>query len=401
MFHDSRWRQALTFLTGSVHRAGYVSALGPTWVEELPPPKLRGPAWSLVANRLCGICGSDTKQIFLEGRYDNPLTAVISFPHVLGHELMGVVAEPGPESGLSKGTRVALCASIACAVRGTVPPCRMCAMGQPPLCEGLTLGPFAPAIHIGNSRDLNGGFSEQVAAHRTQLYAIPDHVSDEQAMIADTVSVALQPLVRHPPRLDRPVLVYGMGSIGLCTVAIARALYPSAELWAVARYPHQALLAKQLGANQVFTSKPLEVIEAVIAQGGGPVRKPWYGLPWLERGAGTIYDTISSAETMEISLRIADKRAVLVQMGVATPHQFEWTLLYFKEVELKGSNAFGVVDWEGRPQHCYEIYWQLIRRGLDVSKILSHRFTLAQWKQAMLCARDRRGGAVKVAMAPG
>ena len=207
VFHDSRWRQATAFLLGQLWRGAFLSRLGPARLVELPEPTPRGPQWAVVDTTLCGVCGSDTKELFLEGRPDNPITAIISFPHALGHEAVGVVREAGPESGVAKGTRVALCSSIGCEVRGLTPPCRSCAMGQPPLCERLTEGTLAPAIHIGNCRDLPGGFSERFGAHRFQLHPIPDAVTDEQAMISDTVGVALQPLLRHPPRLDRPVVV--------------------------------------------------------------------------------------------------------------------------------------------------------------------------------------------------
>ena len=43
----------------------------------------------MLRTRLCGICGSDAKQVFLDGALDNPMTALISFPQVLGHEVVG------------------------------------------------------------------------------------------------------------------------------------------------------------------------------------------------------------------------------------------------------------------------------------------------------------------------
>lgn len=397
-FHNTRWRQVLAFIAGQFHRRAFLT-LGPLQFDELEEPAVRGPQWSVVDTRLCGICGSDTKQAFLEGRPDNPLTSIISFPHVLGHEQMGVVKEAGAESPLAKGTRVALYSSIACAVRGTVPPCRFCALGFPPLCENLTAGPLAPAIHIGNSRDLVGGFAERLSAHTSQLFAVPDSVSDELAMIADTAGVALQPLLRHPPRPDRPLLIYGLGSIGLCAVGLARVLYPKAEVWAVGKYEHQRAMARKLGAHRVFASKPVQLIEELAQASGSPIRRPWFGLPWLERGVGTVYDTVASAETLETSMRVVDKRGLLVELGVASPKRFEWTMLYFKELEVQGSNAFGWIEFEGERAHCYEVYWKLLARGLDLSPLVTHRFGLKQWQDALLCAREReRNGAIKVAL---
>ena len=52
---------------------------------DVPDPEI-GPEDVLISVKACGICGSDVKQILLHGATDNPLTALISFPHVLGHE---------------------------------------------------------------------------------------------------------------------------------------------------------------------------------------------------------------------------------------------------------------------------------------------------------------------------
>ena len=389
VFHNSRLRQAAATIAGQFYSGSYVSSFAPTRLQTIPDPKLRDENWVVLDSRRCGICGSDSKQVFLDGRPDNPLTAIISFPHVLGHELVGVVREAGSQAQISLGTRVALYCSLACAVRGIQPPCRMCAAGHPPLCENLTEPPLSPTIHIGNSRDVSGGFAEKVAAHRSQLFPIPDGVTDEQAMLCDPVGVALHPIVRFPPNPDRPVLVYGMGTIGLCLVAAMRKMYPQCEVWAVARYPYQVEAAKRLGAHAVLPSRPRDLIQAIAEREHGPVRRPWYGLPWLERGAGTIYDTITSAETVETSLRIADKRSTIVHIGVSTPKRFEWTLLYFKELEVKGSNAFGWLTWQGERLHCYELYWKLIQDGMDLSSLITHRFTLDDWAQAMLHAHHR------------
>ena len=69
-----------------------------------------------------GICGSDTKQIFLNGRRDNALTALVSFPHVLGHEAVA--------RRLDTGRRVVLNPWLWCTPRGIEPLCEACAAGH-------------------------------------------------------------------------------------------------------------------------------------------------------------------------------------------------------------------------------------------------------------------------------
>src|SRR5687767_1790446 len=80
-------------------------ATAPMALQSLPDPQLPGPDWVVVRTRLCGICGSDAKQVFLEGDADSPMTALISFPQVLGHEVVGEIVEAGPESGRRVGER--------------------------------------------------------------------------------------------------------------------------------------------------------------------------------------------------------------------------------------------------------------------------------------------------------
>ena len=55
------------------------------------------------------------KQILLNGSRDNPLTALVSFPHVLGHEVAGRRADTGQ--------RVVLNPWLSCTPRGIDPPC--------------------------------------------------------------------------------------------------------------------------------------------------------------------------------------------------------------------------------------------------------------------------------------
>src|SRR5439155_1536248 len=79
---------------------------------EVEDPKPIGPDWVVLRPRLTGICGSDTKQVFMDAApedIDNCMTALISFPQVLGHEVVADVVEVGPDArGVEVGQRVVL-----------------------------------------------------------------------------------------------------------------------------------------------------------------------------------------------------------------------------------------------------------------------------------------------------
>ena len=83
---------------------------------------------------------------------------------------------------------------------------------------------------------------------------------------------------------------------------------------------------------------------------GGEVLAPWYGMPWIHGGGvDVVYDTVGYPQTVEVGVRIAASRGAIVVTGVEVPQRFEWTPLYFKEIAVIGSNAFGVEEFEGAP----------------------------------------------------
>jgi threonine dehydrogenase-like Zn-dependent dehydrogenase len=298
------------------------------------------------------------------------------------------------------GQRVVLNPWLSCGPRGVVPPCPECAAGQFSICRNFARGIIPPGIHTGNSSRATGGFAPLVPAHESMCIPIPDNVTDEQAVLADPFSVSLHGILKRPPAPRSTVLVYGCGTLGLLAIAILRALYPDTRILAVARFAHQRTLAERFGAALVLSHEPLrDIILRVAAETGGQLMTPWYGLPWLHGGGvDVIYDTVGFPGTVEVGLRIAASRGAIVVTGVEAPQRFEWTPLYFKEIAVIGSNAFGVEEFEGRRRHSMEIYLDLVASGrVDVTPILTHRFPLDEYRAAFLACGDQAGsGAVKV-----
>ncbi len=111
-----------------------------------------------------------------------------------------------------------------------------------------------------------------------------------------------------------------------------------------------------------------------------------------------IYDTIGSAESFEVGVRVAQPRATIVVTGVDQPARFEWTPLYFKEIALVGSNAFGIESFEGESLHAMEIYLRLMaQKRLDTARLITHHFRLDQYKDALVVGRQKqKHRAVKV-----
>jgi threonine dehydrogenase-like Zn-dependent dehydrogenase len=399
VFENSMARTAATKLLGAVHPRFYVSALAPMALKEIPEPALR-PDWVTIRTALCGLCGSDYKQVFLKGRYDNPMTALISFPQVLGHEVVGTIASVGPAVRTRRvGDRVVLNPWLSCAPRGITPLCAWCERGELAQCANFARGTLAPGIHHGNSSDATGGFAPLVPAHESQCIPIPDDVANDAAVLADPFSVSLHATLHNPPPETGTVLVYGCGTLGLLNIALLRALYPQVRVLAVARFAHQQRLAEQFGAARVLMWRPIDAIISGVSQElHAEQLKPWYGRPMLNGGVDVVYDSVGSPESLEVGVRITRSRGRIVVTGVEMPKQFEWTPLYFKEIAIVGSNAFAIEEYEGRRQHAMQWYFEFLEtKRLDVTPIITHRYRLEAYKDAfMTCWDQGRTGAVKV-----
>ena len=393
VFRHSLAREAISAIGGHVDRRAYVAPFAPVRLTEVAELPLPAPDWVRVDTLFSGLCGSDVKQILLNGSRDNPLTALVSFPHVLGHEVVGHRTDTGE--------RVVLNPWLSCGPRGIDPPCPACAAGRYPWCRNFRSGDLPTSIHLGNCAAAVGAHAERFAAHPSQLFPIPSDVSDEAAVLADPVSVSLRSVLLAPPPGGSPVLVYGSGTLAYAAIALLRHLYPDTEVWAATRPGARAELATRLGAHAVLPSVPDELVDSVARRIGTVPLSPWSKRDWLQDGPAVVYDTIGSTETVETSLRLLATGGTLVVSGVEPPKRFEWTPLYFKELRVIGSNGFGIETVHGVAKHAMEHYFDFAAAGLDLTPVITHRFPLDRWQEAVLALKDsRRTGAVKVLLEP-
>lgn len=380
----------------------------PFGLHQMPEPRRLRDDWVLARPVLAGVCGSDAKLVlgdFGEGDMDNPMSAFSSLPHVPGHEVVSQVVELGPAArGLEVGQRVVLNPWLTCAPRGIEPLCPACQAGDLSLCWNFTTGEVGPGVHVGVTTGAPGAWAEVLAAHDSMFIPVPDSVPDELAVLADPFAVSLHAIVRHPPPPQGKALVYGAGALGLTSLAALRALYPGVQVAVVARFEAQAATARRFGADLVVAHEPrLEVLETLAEWSGGVLHQPMLGLPLTRPGRiDVVYDTVGKPETFEVGARLLAERGTLAYTGVSAPGRWEWTPVYFKELAVCGSNAFGIEEVEGVRQHAIAHYLALTASGrVDLTGMLSHRFALSQWWDAVRAlARPERSGALKVAFEP-
>ena len=386
------------------HLVGNLAAT-PMALKDIPEPSFLRPDWTVVKPILAGICGSDSKMSLMDfGDEDiyNAMAGMCSFPQVMGHEVVGTVASLGPEAkGIEVGQRVVINPWLSCAPRGIDPPCPNCQVGDYSLCWNFQEPPIAPGLHTGLSSDATGGWAELMPAHTQMLLPVPDSIADEDAVLADPFAVSLHAVVNHPPPPGGKVLVYGVGALGSTAIAIVRALYPDVEIAAIARFDGQVAMAEKFGASVVMRPDDrMQIIEELAKWSGGRLVGGTAGLPMCHPGGiDVVYDTVGKPETLEVGVRLLKARGTLVKSGFHAPGSWEWSPLYFKELNWVGSNAFGLETVEGKRQHAIAHYFDLVADGrVSVRPMLTHTFRLEAWREALFTiATQGETGAVKVA----
>ena len=237
-------------------------------------------------------------------------------------------------------------------------------------------------------------------AHDSLLFKVPDNVPDELAVFADPFAVSLHSITRHPPTPGGKVMVYGAGALGTCATAILRALYPDVEVLVVARFEGQAAMARKLGATVIGHTPALAGDRGSGGVVGRRAAATATACRWRSPASSTSCTTRSASRRRSRSAtRVLKARGTLVKAGVHGPTWWEDTPLYFKEISMVGSNAFGFEEVEGVRKHGIDHYLDLVSSGrVDLTGMLTHTFALDDWRDAFVTlATQDDTGAIKVA----
>jgi threonine dehydrogenase-like Zn-dependent dehydrogenase len=146
---------------------------------------------------------------------------------------------------------------------------------------------------------------------------------------------------------------------------------------------------------------PIEQLLVLAADwSGGVLQRVDGALPMAHPGGiDVVYDTVGTGETAAIGARLLKQRGTMVKSGVHAPERWEWSPLYFKELNWVGSNAFGVEEVDWIRLHGIAHYLRLADEGrIDLTGLLTHTFRLEQWREAFCAlATQETSGAIKVA----
>jgi len=213
----------------------------------------------LVRIERCGVCHSDLHlqdgYFALGGDKRLDITKDRPLPFTLGHEIAGVIESAGPQAeGAVVGRRIAVYPWIGC---GT---CAACRAGEENLCSNHR--------HLGVSAD--GGFASHVLIpHPRYLieYAPLSPAFAGPLMCSGlTAYAALKHLGSHAER--GPVLLIGLGGVGMMGLAIARTLFREPPIVAdIDGAKRDAALAA--GAAAAYDPADPQARRAIVAATGG------------------------------------------------------------------------------------------------------------------------------------
>lgn len=374
-----------------------------TAMNEVAEPSLPSDEWVKIKTRYGGICGTDLGAIHLHG---SPYyTAFTSFPFTFGHESVGHIVQVGSQAGRWQvGDRVVIEPILWCVPRGYSDLCRFCRAGEINLCERFGSGDLPPGMLIGNCAATGGSWSPAFVAHASQLYRVPEAVSDENALMVEPFACALHAALRHRPSDDATVLIVGAGTIGLCMLAALRALGSRATVLVLARYPFQAEAARKLGATAtILTARGQDSVAAVAYQTGARLVRAMLGERVVVGGVDYCFECVGSDGALSEALRLTRNRGTVVLLGKpGITKKVDWTPVFAKELTVHAAITYNHAEpFGGEQGKTFDLALDLLRRGeVDLGWLVTHRFALDDYDHAFrLLSHRRQSNAIKAVFA--
>ncbi len=336
-------------------------------IEQVPVPVI-GPGEVLLRVEVCGICGTDLKKIH-SGSH--------SAPRVFGHETAGTVVAVGEQVfGFAPGDRAMVFHHIPC---GRCYYCRKKTFAQCPVYKkvGVTAA-YEPS---------GGGFAEYVRVMdwivERGLVRIPDGIPFEQAAFIEPVNTCLKAVRNLALEPDETVLVIGQGPIGIILAALAART--GAKVLTSDLYPERHATAAEFGLKHPIDAVREDVTARVRAESEG-------------RGADAVILAVAG-DALIPSAMDAARHGGRVLLFAQTQHgeaPVDPAAICMDEKSLLGSYSASVDLQEEGAALVFEGY----RSGFDLTRLVSHRFPLAEAVQAIHTASHPGAHSMKIFITP-
>lgn len=302
----------------------------------------------LVKVKYASICGTDI------GIYDwiSWAEAHIKPPQIIGHEMVGEVVKINTKkkTNIKVGDMVSSETHIFCLN------CYQCEIKNYHICENMKL------FGIGR----NGGFADFATIPLRTTWKndlkIPIESMSVQEPLGNAVNVVTKAQVK-----GKKVLVMGLGPTGLCAGMAAKA-FGAKEVVGVNRGEYRRNLAKKVGFDRVvekIDKKEYGTFDSVLEMSGNRL------------GIQIALDAV----------RIAGK---IIAFGIPKENiSIDWGK-YLINKELSIESVFGRMIWD-----TWKDTTELLTSGkVDLRKIITHRFKLSEFEDAMKIMKSGECGKV-------
>ena len=323
------------------------------WMEDVPIPAI-GPNDVLIRIHTSAICGTDM-HIW---NWDAWSQKTIPVPMTVGHEYAGVIAEIGSEvEGYQVGDRVSGEGHIVCGH------CRNCRAGKRHLCPNT--------VGVGVNRP--GSFAEYLSLPASNLFKLPDGISNDLAAIFDPYGNAAHTALSFN-MVGEDVLITGAGPIGCMATAISQ--FVGARNVVITDVNDFRLdLARKLGATRTV-NVARENLKSVMAELG------------MTEGFDVGLEMSGNGPAFKGMLDGMANGARIALLGIFSEDvAIDWGQVIFKGLQLKG--VYG--------REMFETWYKMaamIEGGLDISPVITHRFPIDAFRQGFEIMGSGQSGKV-------
>lgn len=323
------------------------------WMQDIGRPE-PGPNDVLIRVRKTAICGTDM-HIY---HWDEWAARTIPVPMAVGHEFVGVIERVGSEvQGIVPGDRVSGEGHLTCGH------CRNCRAGRRHLCRNT--------VGVGVNRQ--GCFAEYLCIPASNVFKLPDAISDEIAAILDPLGNAVHTALSFD-LVGEDVLITGAGPIGIMATAVAR--HVGARHVVITDVNDYRLeLASRMGATRtvnVARQSLDEVMRELEMQEGFDVGLEMSGNP----------------QAFQDMLRTLHHGGSVAMLGIPPAEMaIDWNQVIFKGLTIKG--IYG--------RQMFETWYKMasmLQSGLDISPVITHRFGAADYLEGFRTMGSGQSGKV-------
>ncbi len=341
----------------STMTAALYDGAGSMKISQIPAP-VAGPGEALVSVRAAGICGSDL--LMNVGRTDADTMPA-------GHEVTGeIVAVGDGVDPTAVGRRVAI---DTIGFGRACQQCWYCRTGQYRSC-------------VDRTPESGGAFAQYMTRLAAGCFPLPENLSWHEGALVEPLAVSIHGMRRGGLKSGETVAILGTGNIGLTAVAAAKAM-GAGRILVTARHPHQADMARKLGANIAVTPEGDALQDALMEVTEG-------------RGADLTLETVGGRTNATLRQAVDVTRVqgrIVVLGGFHAPITLDWLPPLLKEQSFIFSSCYSVMD--GR--HDFELAIGLMASGsVDLGQMVTHELPLVDMQRGFDTAYDKTSGSIKV-----